>query len=199
MLTALFESARSYERNTVTVWNNQTLFTDYNFERTATIVAKTTSFSMHNLEVWNTDRGTQSALAIAAGGNKQAYYGVAIRGHRSVLQANDGDQYYSNCYSEGSSSYIWGNAAAWFDQCTIASNATGYIADSTRASETDIGWYVEPTALARPLSNCWAGSFSNAAASSQPLALTSRRAQYGSAVLILMHRASHTKTASSAA
>jgi pectinesterase len=68
------------------------------------------------------------------------------------LYAKAGYQYYSNCYIAGATDYIFGNAAAWFGECTIASKAGGVITASSRESSGDAGWYVidHSTVSSRP-------------------------------------------------
>jgi len=58
------------------------------------------------------------------------------------LYAKAGYQYYSNCYIAGATDYIFGNAAAWFGECTIASKAGGAITANSRESASDDAWYV---------------------------------------------------------
>lgn len=58
------------------------------------------------------------------------------------LYAKAGYQYYSNCYIAGATDYIFGDASAWFGECTIASKAGGVITASSRETEDDTSWYV---------------------------------------------------------
>ena len=58
------------------------------------------------------------------------------------LQAKDGKQYYSNCYIEGAVDYIFGNAAAWFGESTVASNGGGAITATSRELASQNTWYV---------------------------------------------------------
>jgi len=43
---------------------------------------------------------------------------------------------------EGAVDYIFGNAAAWFGECTIASNGGGAITATSRETASDPSWYV---------------------------------------------------------
>lgn len=77
------------------------------------------------------------------------------------MYAKAGYQYYSNCYIEGNFSYltfdfvsilyltkvgavdyIFGDASAWFGECTMASSGGGSITASSRTYDTDPAWYV---------------------------------------------------------
>lgn len=79
---------------------------------------------------------------MTANGNKQGYYGCSFKGYQDTLYAKAGTQYYSNCYVEGAVDYIFGDAAAWFGECTIASNGGGAITAMSRETTSDASWYV---------------------------------------------------------
>ena len=38
---------------------------------------------------------------------------------QDTLLADGGKQYYSNCYIAGAVDYIYGDASAWFGECTL--------------------------------------------------------------------------------
>jgi len=43
---------------------------------------------------------------------------------------------------EGATDYIFGNAAAWFGECTIANKAGGPITATSRTTNSEATWYV---------------------------------------------------------
>jgi pectinesterase len=43
---------------------------------------------------------------------------------------------------EGAVDYIFGDASAWFGECTIASNGGGAITATSRETSSDPAWYV---------------------------------------------------------
>jgi pectinesterase len=79
---------------------------------------------------------------LTANGDQQGYYACGFYGYQDTLYAKAGKQYYSNCYIEGAVDFIFGAAAAWFGECTIASNGGGAITANSRSSTTDTTWYV---------------------------------------------------------
>jgi pectinesterase len=70
----------------------------------------------------------------------------------SSLYAKSGYQYYSNCYIAGAADYIFGDASAWFGECTIASKAGGAITASSRETTSDTSWYVIDHSTVSPIS-----------------------------------------------
>ncbi|GKZ37829.1 hypothetical protein AbraIFM66950_009618 [Aspergillus brasiliensis] len=104
--------------------------------------ARSANFSMYNIDVKNTFGEGAQAVALTANGDRQSYYGCGFYSYQDTVYAKTGDQYYSHCYFEGAVDYIFGKAAAWFEQCRIASNGGGAITANNRATDTDTSWYV---------------------------------------------------------
>ena len=63
-------------------------------------------------------------------------------GWQDTLYAKNGRQYFENCYIEGSVDFIFGQAAAVFENCTIHSKSDGYIAAPMRFSAAESSGYV---------------------------------------------------------
>jgi pectinesterase len=82
------------------------------------------------------------AVAATANGDKQGFYACGFYGYQDTRYAKNDKQYYSNCYMEGGMDYIFGNAAAWFGECTIASVGGGAITATSRSTADDPAWYV---------------------------------------------------------
>ncbi|KAH6617408.1 carbohydrate esterase family 8 protein [Chaetomium tenue] len=128
--------------NTVTFTRNKGSQDAGSLDASATFNIVSSNFQAYNINFRNT-YGTQGqAVAVAANGDKQGYYACGFFGYQDTLYAKSGRQYYSNCYVEGAVDYIFGNAAAWFGECTVASNGGGYITASSRTNAEDTGWYV---------------------------------------------------------
>lgn len=70
------------------------------------------------------------------------FYACGFIGYQDTLYAKSGQQYYSNCYIEGAVDYAFGDAAAWFGECTFASNGGGAITATSRETTTDTTWFV---------------------------------------------------------
>ncbi|KAE9364128.1 carbohydrate esterase family 8 protein [Stipitochalara longipes BDJ] len=77
----------------------------------------------------------------SAAGNLDASSALHLYGNNySVWNIN-----IKNTYGAGADDFIFGNAAAWFGDCTIACNGGGSITANNRASSTDPAWYVFDT------------------------------------------------------
>jgi pectinesterase len=126
----------------VTFTRNKGSYDAGSLDASATFNILSSNFRAYNINFRNT-YGTQGqAVAVTANGDKQGYYACGFYGYQDTLYAKSGRQYYSNCYIEGAVDFIFGAAAAWFGECTVASNGGGYITASSRGTTADDVWYV---------------------------------------------------------
>ncbi|KAF3923129.1 Pectinesterase [Dactylellina cionopaga] len=133
----------SYSSNTVTVQHNSGDDAG-SLDNSATmrIDNKQPNFRMYNVNVRNLrGQGTQ-AVAVSAKSIKGGFYGCGFYGYQDTLFADNGYQYFANCYIEGAVDYIFGHASAWYNKCTIRSNGGGAITATSREVATDPSWYV---------------------------------------------------------
>ncbi|KAL3450532.1 pectin lyase fold/virulence factor [Aspergillus insuetus] len=128
--------------NQVTFTRNKGSYDAGSLDASSTFNIVSSNFRAYNINFRNT-YGTQGqAVAVTANGDKQGYYACGFYGYQDTLYAKSGRQYYSNCYVEGAVDFIFGFAAAWFGECTVASNGAGYITASSRGTTADDVWYV---------------------------------------------------------
>ncbi|KAK0225624.1 pectin methyl esterase [Armillaria fumosa] len=125
------EDIGTYKSNVVTITNNLNAQDNGGNDACATLRAEKDGFNLYNCIVKNTYGQGKQATAVAARGNKQ-----------DTLLADGGYQYYSNCYIEGAVDYIYGDASAWFGECTLASNGGGAITANSREEASDASYYV---------------------------------------------------------
>lgn len=98
---------------------------------------------MYNINFSNTFGTASQAVAVVTSGDYQGFYGCQFLGNQDTLYAKDGQQYYKSCYIEGTVDFIFGNAAAWFESCTIAvKRSKGVITAMSRTTSSDASWYV---------------------------------------------------------
>ncbi|KAL4865897.1 pectinesterase A [Aspergillus spectabilis] len=131
----------SYKQNTVTITHTISSPEAGSLVASATVNADMDDFTMYNINVVNGYGKGAQAVALAASGERQGYYGCQFLGYQDTLYARAGIQYYSNCYIEGAVDYIFGDASAWFGECNIVSNGAGYITAMSRETASDPAWY----------------------------------------------------------
>ncbi|KAF4551802.1 Pectinesterase-like protein 5 [Elsinoe fawcettii] len=132
----------NYNGNQVTITHNLGSAAAGSLDQSSTVNIVGTDFRAYNVNFQNSYGTAGQAVAVTANGMRQSFYGCKFLGFQDTLYAKSGWQYYSNCYMEGAVDYIFGNAAAWFGECTIASVRSGAITASSRTLADDPAWYV---------------------------------------------------------
>ncbi|KAK6814469.1 hypothetical protein RU639_009373 [Aspergillus parasiticus] len=130
-----------FKHNTVTISHYLGSYDAGSLDASSTVWVSNDNVSFYNVNIENTYTDGQ-AVAYTGIGLHQGFYGCSFKSYQDTLYAKSGMQYYSNCYIEGAVDYIFGDAAAWFGECTIASSGGGYITASSRTYDTDQAWYV---------------------------------------------------------
>ena len=85
--------------------------------------------------------GTQ-AIAVLSDADRLVFRNCKFLGWQDTLYAKNGRQYFENCYIEGHVDFIFGQAAAVFERCTIHSKADGYIAAPMRFAADEAAGFV---------------------------------------------------------
>jgi pectinesterase len=80
------------------------------------------------------------AVAIKTVADRMAFQNCRFWGFQDTLYVTSGRQYFKSCYVTGDTDFIFGNATAVFDSCTVnESGAHGYYTAANTATTTAIG------------------------------------------------------------
>jgi pectinesterase len=98
------------------------------------------------------------AVAISVHSDRAIFRNCRFTGWQDTLYAAAGRHYYRHCVIEGHVDFIFGNAAAVFDNCQVHSRGTGYIAAVNRTQPDQPTGFIfrncrltgEPGLLAKP-------------------------------------------------
>lgn len=90
---------------------------------TYTLSIEADKCTVKNLTISNTAGPVGQAIALSVAGDKISVIDCNILGHQDALYCtgNGHRQYYQDCFIEGTTDYIFGNATACFQDCTIRS------------------------------------------------------------------------------
>ncbi|CAN1269640.1 Putative pectinesterase 11 [Linum perenne] len=113
------------------------------------------------LTIQNTYGSGGKAVALRVSGDRAAFYGCRILSYQDTLLDDTGSHYYSNCYIQGATDFICGDASSLFEKCHIhsVSENKGSITAQHRDLESDETGYTflgckitatGPTFLGRP-------------------------------------------------
>ncbi|XP_075521188.1 putative pectinesterase 11 [Primulina tabacum] len=96
-------------------------------------------FMARYLTIQNEYGSGAKAVALRVSGDRVAFISCRILSHQDTLLDDRGRHYYSNCYIEGDTDFICGNAASFFQKCHLhsLSRGTGAITAQRRQSQAE--------------------------------------------------------------
>jgi pectinesterase len=103
-----------------------------------TVLVQGDDFIAENLTIENTSGRVGQAVALHVEGDRCIFKHCRLLGNQDTLYASkeDSRQYYRDCYIEGTTDFIFGEATAVFQSCTIKSLVNSFItAASTRPGQ----------------------------------------------------------------
>jgi pectinesterase len=109
---------------------------------TATFLVQANGFIAENLSFENTSGPVGQAIALAVEADRCIFRNCRIVGDQDALYAAGENcrQYYSNCYIEGTTDYIFGQATALFENCTLHSKSNSFITAASTPKGADFGF-----------------------------------------------------------
>lgn len=109
---------------------------------TATLRVDGDNFLAKNITIKNTSGDVGQAIALFVNSSKAAFLDCKILGNQDTLYVTGKGfkNYFKNCFIEGTTDFIFGNATAYFDLCTINSVKDSYITAASTDKETPFGF-----------------------------------------------------------
>ncbi|HEX8737093.1 MAG TPA: pectate lyase [Pyrinomonadaceae bacterium] len=99
-------------------------------------------FYAENVTFENSFGTGSQAVAVLTEADRAVFKNCRFLGWQDTLYAKNGRQYYENCYIEGHVDFIFGQAAAVFENCVIHSKGDGYIAAPMRFAADEASGFV---------------------------------------------------------
>lgn len=108
--------------------------TEYNTYTSYTVLVQASDCMLEELTIENAAGPVGQAVALHVEADRCTVVNCSIMGHQDTLYlAKDGRNYFKDCLIEGTTDFIFGEATAVFESCTIKSLRNSYI---TAASTT---------------------------------------------------------------
>ncbi len=119
--------------------SNKKKFTTFN---SYTMYVHGNDINIENLTIKNAAGRVGQAVALHVDGDRFVMRNCNLLGNQdTLLTANDSSrQYYFNCYVEGTTDFIFGNATAIFKDCTIKSLKDSYITAASTTQRQPFGY-----------------------------------------------------------
>ena len=106
-----------------------------------TLLVQGNDFIARNLTIKNdAPINSGQAVALHAEGDRGAFYHCDIIGTQDTYYAGGGQQYFKECYIEGTTDYIFGPAVVVFKDCEIHSKRNSYITAANTPEGFDFGF-----------------------------------------------------------
>ncbi|XP_043713276.1 putative pectinesterase 11 [Telopea speciosissima] len=104
-----------------------------------TLSVLATDFVARYLTIQNTFGAGDKGVALRVSEDRAAFYMCRIISYQDTLLDDTGRHYYNNCYIEGATDFICGNAASLFEKCHLhsTSEGTGAITAQRRESPSE--------------------------------------------------------------
>lgn len=99
-------------------------------------------FYAENLTFENSFGKGSQAVAVLTDADRLIFKNCRFLGWQDTFYAKNGRQYFENCYIAGAVDFIFGQAAAVFENCEIHSKADGYIAAPMRFAADEASGFV---------------------------------------------------------
>jgi PelA/Pel-15E family pectate lyase len=99
-------------------------------------------FHAENITFENSFGTGSQAVAVLVEADRAVFKNCRFLGWQDTLYAKNGRQYYANCYIEGHVDFIFGQAAAVFENCRIHSKGDGYITAPMRFAADEPSGFV---------------------------------------------------------
>ena len=109
---------------------------------TYTLKVEAGDFRMENITVENTAGPVGQALALYVEGDHCVFINCRFLGFQDTMYAAGriGRQYFYNCYIEGTTDFIFGEATALFEKCTIHAKGNSFITAASTAEGKTFGY-----------------------------------------------------------
>jgi len=109
---------------------------------TYTLLVEADDFYAENLTIENNAGQVGQAVALHVSGDRCAFRNCRILGNQDTLYTDglNSRQFFSGCYIEGTTDFIFGAATVLFDRCTIFSKASSYITAASTPQNKKFGY-----------------------------------------------------------
>jgi pectinesterase len=96
---------------------------------TATLLVQANDFHAENLTIENSAGPIGQALALGVEADRCSFKHCRLLGNQDTLYVarENARLYFKECYIEGTTDFIYGEATAWFEKCTLRSKANSFI------------------------------------------------------------------------
>jgi pectinesterase len=107
-----------------------------------TVLVQGNDFSAENLTITNTAGRVGQGVALHVEGDRASFKNCRLLGNQDTLYTatSTSRQYYKDCYIEGTTDFIFGEATCVFETCTIKNLTNSYITAAATSPDQKFGY-----------------------------------------------------------
>lgn len=110
--------------------------------RTYTLKIEGNDITLKNITIENNAARLGQAVALHTTGDRLLFINCRFLGHQDTIYTGveNSRMFFSNCYIEGTTDFIFGPSTAWFEECHIHCKANSYITAASTPKTVDYGY-----------------------------------------------------------
>ncbi len=110
--------------------------------RTYTFKIDASDFTLKNITIENNAARLGQAVALHTEGTRICFINCRFLGNQDTIYTGSEDAllYFSECYIEGTTDFIFGPSTAWFENCTILNKTNSYITAASTRKDVKYGY-----------------------------------------------------------
>lgn len=110
--------------------------------RTYTLKIEGSAITLKNITIENNSARLGQAVALHTEGDRLTFINCRFLGHQDTIYTGNAKTrlYFSGCYIEGTTDFIFGPSTAWFEGCDILCKANSYITAASTPQDVAYGY-----------------------------------------------------------
>ncbi len=110
--------------------------------RTYTMKIEGNGITLKNITIENNSARLGQAVALHTEGDRLCFINCRLLGHQDTVYTGKAGTrlYFTHCYIEGTTDFIFGPSTAWFEDCTIKSKADSYVTAASTPKDVEYGY-----------------------------------------------------------
>jgi pectin methylesterase-like acyl-CoA thioesterase len=110
--------------------------------RTYTLKIQGNGITLKNITIENNAAKLGQAVALHTEGDRLTFVNCRFLGNQDTIYTGNANcrHYFSDCYIEGTTDFIFGPSTAWFERCHIRCKANSYITAASTPKEVKFGY-----------------------------------------------------------
>ena len=110
--------------------------------RTYTLKIEGNAITLKNITIENNAARLGQAVALHTEGDRLLFINCRFLGHQDTIYTGveKSRLYFSHCYIEGTTDFIFGPSTVWFEQCDIHCKANSYITAASTPKDVEYGY-----------------------------------------------------------